>query len=82
MSKPFQAVPEPQMNLPALYETVRALKSVVDIMTGQTGSYRVTTVKVAASAPSNPQAFDIWLDSTANNKIRVYDGSNWLATST
>jgi hypothetical protein len=69
------------MTLQSLYEVAKAQKNVLDIMTGQSGAYRMTTVKLAASPPGNPQQYDIWLDTTASNKIRVYDGSNWLAVS-
>jgi hypothetical protein len=67
------------MTLASLYEVAKAQKNVLDIITGQIGADRMTTVKMAGAAPSNPQQYDVWIDTSANNKIRVYDGSNWLA---
>jgi hypothetical protein len=75
----FPAIPEPAATVESLYEVVKTMKQVLDTATRQRGFYGFSAVFMSPVAPAAARQYDLWVDTSNLNKMRVYDGRNWLA---
>lgn len=78
----YPAIPTPRPDVEALYATVSALKSVIDILTGSVGGASpAMRIYIQAEAPAGASAGDTWLR-TSDRNLLIYNAanSNWIAT--
>jgi hypothetical protein len=79
VSRIFPSIPDPQSNIESLYDAVRTLKYSVELLTGQTGTVSAARVFVQATVPSPLASGDLWIDTSRNNKLLMWDGVDWRA---
>lgn len=77
MSKIFPSIPDPVGNGASVLDAVRAMKHSVELLTGQRGSVSPTRVFVQSATPTAGQTGDLWVCTSANNRMLVWDGKNW-----
>ena len=77
MSKIFPSIPEPVGNNTSLLDVVRAMKHSIELLTGQRGTVSPTRVFVQSATPTAERTGDLWVCTSANNRMRVWDGDNW-----
>lgn len=77
MSKAFAAIPEPMPTMESMLNTVQALKQTVELLTGQRGNVAPTRVFVQNGKPTPERVGDIWVNTSATNKVLVWDGTDW-----
>ncbi len=74
----YPAIPDPQTSTEALYTTVRALKIAVEMLTGQRAGGRSAECSVQEAAPTNAQTGDFWVQPSAKNVLRYWNGNQWV----
>ncbi len=81
MSRVFPSIPDPQANTESLYDVVRTMKQSVELLAGQKGSVAAARVSVSAAPPTPVASGDLWVNTGSNNKLFVWDGTDWRAVS-
>lgn len=77
MSKIFPSIPDPVGNIASLLDVTRTMKHSVELLAGQRGSVAPTRVFVQSATPTAEQVGDMWVSTSANNRLLVWDGRNW-----
>lgn len=74
------AIPDPGASLASIADTVRGLKAAVEVLTGQTGQPgdKAAHLYVQGTQPTTAHSGCIWVDTANANKLRVWDGTQWI----
>lgn len=78
----YPAIPTPTPDIEGLFDTVKTLKQVVDLLTGVVGNAGPSMrIYVQATAPTSPTAGDAWLR-TSDRNFLIYNaaGETWVAS--
>jgi hypothetical protein len=81
VSRIYPSIPDPQANLQSVYEAVRTMKQSVELLTGHSGTVAAARVSVASTPPTPVASGDLWVNTGSNNKLFVWDGTDWRAVS-
>lgn len=77
MSRIFPSIPDPAANVQSLYDAVRIMKYSLELLTGQSGEIAAARVFVRATVPAPQASGDLWIDTSRNNKLLMWDGTDW-----
>lgn len=93
MALKWPAIPEPGDQLPTLIEPLRALKNLLEMVTGQRTGAPVTMARIfktdirpgAANSTilvGDLKDADLWIDTANNNKLRFWNNATqvWIPT--
>lgn len=78
MSNVYPSIPDPQPTVESLADTVRLLKSAVELLTGQRTGGTAAHVFVQTTTPVALSVGDIWIDKQNSSLVRYWTGTDWL----
>lgn len=77
----YPSIPDPTNNADSLLNTVRALKQVVEQLTGQRANGAAAHVFAQNDPPVAIAYGDFWIDTNAKSALRYWNGNEWVLVS-